>query len=125
MDHGPVIFTIHGEPASKSNQRRLVTIKGKPRMIKSQKALDYGKSFEAQCPKLDPLIEHSVYVVMTIYYGSRRPDIDGGASLILDLMQGLIYKNDRQVDCLIVTKELDRDCPRAEIEVRKYEPKEE
>ena len=32
---------------------------------------------------------------MLIYYSSRRPDLD--ESLILDLMQGVIYKNDRQV----------------------------
>ena len=37
---------VKGEPASKSNSRRLVTIGGRPRFIKSKKALDYVKAFE-------------------------------------------------------------------------------
>ena len=37
---------VKGEPASKANSRRLVTIGGRPRFIKSKKALDYVKAFE-------------------------------------------------------------------------------
>lgn len=118
----PIIFTIKGEPASKSNQRRLVTIGGKPRMIKSKKAISYLDEFNEQCPTLAEPYEGEVYVTMRLWYASRRPDIDGGASLILDAMQGKIYKNDRQVACLILTKELpDKENPRVEIEVRKFD----
>lgn len=113
-----VTFTAPGEPASKSNQRRLVTIGGKPRMIKSKKALAYSDEFAIHCPQLPEPLEGSLEVEMVIWYGSRRPDIDGGASLILDLMQGRIYKNDRQVDRLVVEKKLDRENPRADIRVR-------
>jgi hypothetical protein len=37
-----VSFTILGEPASKSNSRRVVRFGGMSRLIKSQKALNYG-----------------------------------------------------------------------------------
>ena len=62
-----VSMTILGEPCSKANSRRLVTSKtGRPLFIKSQKALDYVKSFEKQCKKLDPLLLEDVAVTIKI-----------------------------------------------------------
>jgi len=109
-------FTIQGEPASKSNSRRLVTIKGRPAFIKSKKALNYAKDFAMQCPVLNPMMEGYLEVEMTVYYATRRPDLD--ESVILDCMQDKIYKNDRQVKSKIVRWGLSRSNPRTEIEVR-------
>lgn len=111
----PVKFTIIGEPASKSNQRRLVTIKGRPAFIKSAKALSYVQLFKMQCPRLNPLIQDDVAVWIRIHYASRRPDLDD--SVILDAMQGLIYANDRQVRERHLYWSLDRLRPRADIVV--------
>lgn len=110
-----ISFTIEGEPASKANSRKLVTIRGRPAFIKSQKARDYGDSFKLQCPKLSPLMTGDLAVIMTIYYASRRPDLD--ESLILDLMQGLIYENDRQVKERHIYWGLDKTNPRSVITV--------
>ena len=111
-----VSFVIFGEPASKANSRKLVTIRGRPAFIKSQKARDYVEAFKKQCPSLgDQMLEGELYVRMTIYYASRRPDLD--ESVILDCMQDLIYKNDRQVRDKHVYWGLDKENPRAEIEV--------
>ena len=52
---------------------------------------------------------------MTIYYQNRRPDLD--ESLILDLMQGMIYENDRSVKEKHIYHGIDKENPRAEIEV--------
>ena len=109
-------FTIQGEPASKSNSRRLVTIKGRPAFIKSKKARNYAKDFAMQCPVLNPMMEGYLEVEMTVYYATRRPDLD--ESVILDCMQNKIYKNDRQVKSKIVRWGLSRSNPRTEIEVR-------
>ena len=109
-------FTIQGAPASKSNSRRLVTIKGRPAFIKSKKALNYAKDFAMQCPVLNPMMEGYLEVEMTVYYATRRPDLD--ESVILDCMQNKIYKNDRQVKSKIVRWGLSRSNPRTEIEVR-------
>lgn len=108
-------FTIEGQPASKSNTRQLVMIQGKPRMIKSKRALAYEKVFKQQCPVLDPLMEGDLFVEMTMYYGSRRPDMD--ETLILDLMQDRIYANDRQVKGRLTMWALDKDNPRIEVSV--------
>ncbi len=111
-------FVVYGEPASKANSRRVVAFKRKDGgtrigVIKSQKALSYVDAFQMQCPKLKELITADVSVTMTIYYASRRPDLD--ESVILDAMQGLIYLNDRQVKEKHVYWGLDKERPRAEI----------
>ena len=106
---------IYGEPASKANSRKIVMFGKRPAIIKSQKARDYVKNFEKQCHKLDTLVTDDLVVEITIFYGSRRPDLD--ESVILDCMQGFIYKNDRQVKKKIINWGLDRDNPRSEIKV--------
>lgn len=109
-------FIIEGEPASKANSRRSVLIGGKPRFIKSKKALNYEKMFQEQIQfcKLN-CFEGDVGVEIKIFYASRRPDLD--ESLILDLMQGFAYKNDRQVKEKIIKWGLDKQNPRSEIRV--------
>lgn len=110
---------IFGEPASKANSRRLVRFGGKPMLIKSSKALNYCQSFKQQCSELYDfeLLELDVIVTIRIWYASRRPDLD--ESLILDLLQDVTYKNDRQVkEKHIIWMGVDKKCPRCEIEVR-------
>ena len=113
------IFQILGEPASKANSRKIVLIKGRPASIKSEKARNYAKMFAAQCQKLDDLFENDVKVEMLIYYASRRPDLD--ESLILDLIQGVVYSNDRQVKQKNIYWGLDRENPRTIIRVSPLE----
>ena len=108
-------FTIYGQPCSKANSRRLVRFGNKPAFIKSAVALEYEKNFKLQCPVRDNLLTEDVVVTITIYYQSRRPDLD--ESVILDCMQDFIYKNDRQVKEKHIFWGLDKDNPRAEITV--------
>ena len=108
-------FVVEGEPASKSNQRKIVSFGGRPALIKSDKARKYEKTFHSQCPKLDEMLEGDLAGCMRIFYASRRPDLD--ESLILDLMQGCVYKNDRQVKHKNVFWGLDKEKPRSIIRV--------
>jgi Holliday junction resolvase RusA-like endonuclease len=118
-------FLVYGEPASKANSRRIVLIKGLYRSIKSEKALNYTKSFQKQTQvqlagKRDVWSE-DVKVTITIWYASRRPDLD--ESVILDCLQGVAYENDRQVkEKHIYWGGVDRDNPRCEITVEKIMP---
>lgn len=110
--------TILGEPASKANSRRAVLIGGKSRFIKSKKALDYSTYFKAQAKPAPTMLDENktpLCVEVNIWYRTRRPDLD--ESLILDLLQGVAYLNDRSVKKKIVRWRLDRDNPRAEIRV--------
>ena len=108
-----VRLILYGEPASKSNSRRLVTIRGQARLIKSQKALDYVAVVKATHPPLVPLLEGDLRMTADVYYASRRPDLD--VSLILDALQDIVYRNDRQVREMHLYHHLDRANPRAEI----------
>jgi len=112
-DSGLTTLVILGEPASKANSRRLVTINNRAAFIKSKKAILYSKDFEKQCPVLDDLYEEDLAVAMRIYYQSRRPDLD--ESLVLDLLQGKVYKNDRSVKLRYIEWGLDKECPRTYI----------
>lgn len=108
---------IFGEPASKANSRRVVRFGGMSRLIKSAKALSYSDAFKQQCKPLATLMTGDLRITLRIYYASRRPDLD--ETLILDLMQGLIYENDRQVKERHCYWGLDPENPRAEIIVEK------
>ena len=112
-----VNLVIYGEPASKANSRKMVTNRatGKTMFIKSDKARRYEKDFKMQCPVLSTLMEGDLKVTITIYYASRRPDLD--ESVILDCMQGMIYVNDRQVKEKHVKWGLDKENPRSEISI--------
>jgi hypothetical protein len=108
-----LVWYITGEPASKANSRKIVLIGGRPRVIKGAKALEYEEIFRSQAVPIDPLLEGDVKVTIFIHYASRRSDLD--ESLILDLLQGVAYVNDRQVKEKHIIWGLDRDNPRAEI----------
>ena len=112
-------FIIDGEPASKSNSRKIVTFGKRPALIKSEKARNYEKLFAQQCPQLENLIDNDVKVELIIYYASRRPDLD--ESVVLDCMQGKIYVNDRQVKQKVVHWGLDRERPRTHVRVSTLE----
>jgi Holliday junction resolvase RusA-like endonuclease len=116
-------LTIYGEPASKANSRRVVRIGNRVASIKSEKALNYASMFKRQIPDGIVPIEGDVSVSMTIYYASRRPDLD--ESLILDLLQDAAYLNDRQVKEKHIFWGLDKENPRTIIEVTKKEGSEE
>jgi Holliday junction resolvase RusA-like endonuclease len=71
--------------------------------------------FKQQCKQLDVLLEGDLRISITIYYASRRPDLD--ESLILDLLQGYVYANDRQIKEKHIYWGLDKENPRSEITV--------
>jgi Holliday junction resolvase RusA-like endonuclease len=110
---------IFGEPASKANSRRVVRYGGVSRLIKSAKALSYSDVFKQQLAPLQAMMLGDLRVTMHIYYASRRPDLD--ESLILDLLQGLVYENDRQVKERHTYWGLDPDNPRSEILIEKID----
>ena len=80
--------------------------------------MTYARDFLAQCPVLDPLFEGDVQVEIKIYYATRRNDLD--ESLILDLLQNRVYRNDRQCKRKVVEWGLDATNPRAEIRISPY-----
>jgi hypothetical protein len=133
-----VAFTIYGEPASKANSRKLVTIKGRPAVIKSDKARAYVDSALMQIPPAAKvMLTGPLRATIRIWYATERPDLD--ESVILDVLQAKyegkgeyrqlirrgVYVNDRQVRERHVYHGIDRKNPRAEIEISAIEPQQE
>lgn len=110
---------ILGELCSKSNSRRIVNRGKHPRVIKSQKALDYEESSSLQIQS--QLGAHETFlgyvgIEFHVWYASRRPDLD--ISLLQDILEkNGIYKNDRQVAEIRAVKYLDKNNPRVFVKV--------
>ena len=83
--------------------------------IKSSKALAYCHNFKEQATNIKQPTVEDVLLFCRIYYCTRRPDLD--ESLICDLLQGVAYKNDRQIKMKIICHALDKKNPRTEIKV--------
>lgn len=129
-------LVILGEPASKANSRQLVTFgrgaNARPALIKSEKAREYERAALKQIPaEARLMLEGPVRITMRIYYATQRPDLD--ESVVLDVLQTKfakgsreierrgVYINDRQVREKHVYHGIDRNNPRAEIEVEALE----
>lgn len=137
-------LTILGEPASKANQRKLVTFgrgeNARPALIKSDKARDYERSAILQIPhEAKQMLQGRLRMTLRIFYASERPDLD--ESIVLDVLQAKfktdkrtkerelvrrgVYINDRQIRERHVYHAIDRTNPRAEIEIESIEPQQE
>jgi Holliday junction resolvase RusA-like endonuclease len=110
---------IYGAACSKANSRRLVFMGGKPRFIKSKKALDFEKAVKLQAPRLSEMLEGDLSFHADIYYPNRRSDLD--PSILLDALQGIVYPNDRAFKQITSRKFLDKKNPRCEIEIAQIE----
>jgi hypothetical protein len=110
--HRGILLRVMGQPYSKANSRRIVTGRdGRRMVIKSEEALDYARQWRSQVPTLRFPLTGEVRVVGALMYSSMRPDLD--ESLILDLAQDMIYKNDRQVTQKFFVRGVDTERPRA------------
>lgn len=141
-----VRFVIPGEPASKANQRQLVSlggvfvnpewiemcranqhvagamqlgdllakkkkIGGLPRLIKSKKALAYARAVTRHAPRVNPLLVGELKMLVLTYYATQRPDLE--CEVLRDALQGIVYKNDRQLRSVAMEHAIDRDNPRS------------
>ena len=85
------------------------------------KKLDAFLRGQSAIEKAKEMIVHNIFqrkeifdtdlvIAMKIYYKTRRPDLD--ESLILDLLQGKVLKNDRSIKTKYVEHGLDKNDPR-------------
>lgn len=118
-----ITLTVTGNLMSKSNSRIITKFGGRPRLIKKPKAIDYveGALYQLQ----EQLRGHQtilgpVRMDITIWYDSRRPDLD--VSLIQDILEKAgVYKNDRQVFEIHAAKKLDKENPRLQVTITEIE----
>ncbi len=107
------------ELGSKSNSRRLVRYGGVSRLIKSQKALDWSEAAQWQIKAPVEPLRMNLTIVATVWYASRRPDLD--IALLCDFLQNQgIIENDRQIFRIEAEKRLDPKDPRVEFYLTEF-----
>lgn len=114
-----VKLKIAGAPPSMKNSRRLVTIRGQARFIRSSKALDWEQGALLQIPKskvgLLPA-KTPLRLTATIFYPSLRQDLDDG--LLCDVLQRAgVVDNDRYLFEKVLRREVDKKNPRVECSI--------
>lgn len=112
---GFVRVVIDGEPCSKANSRKITVNPktGKKEVVKSAKARAYEQYAAYALRPLPELLVGPLVMTAALYYASEQPDLD--ESLILDVLQRKVYKNDRQVREKHIFHAIDKARPRAEI----------
>lgn len=66
------------------------------------------------------VLEGEVEIEGAVFFADRRRDLDGALKVLLDALEGVAYRNDRQVSAITVRREIDSDRPRVELVVRPY-----
>jgi Holliday junction resolvase RusA-like endonuclease len=105
-------------PPSANTYWRSTVVAGRVRVLVSAE----GRAFRQRCHLLAigqraKVLEGDVAVTGTVYFDSRRRDLDNALKPLLDALAGACYANDRQVAEIHVRREIDRDNPRCEVQV--------
>jgi len=117
-----VAFTVQATPISTNMAYRLTKAKigNFARMYLSAAAKSFKEMVSLKAtlarPKGWPL-DRRYFVGVDFYFRDNRPDSDGPLKLVLDAMEGCLYKNDRQVDEVRYRRFVDAASPRVEISV--------
>lgn len=106
---------ILGQPPSKSNAYRVVTIHGHGSLAKTSATKKYEESFFMQCGMRNANIDKRFKLTVDVYFSSDRPDLDNSCKVVLDsLQQCRAIKNDRLCSEIHARKLIDKDNPRIE-----------
>lgn len=109
-------FIVLGSPQPKERARGWGG-----RWVTPEKTRDYerlvGMVASVRRPPEWPL-EGTYRVEVHAYFGDRRPrDVDNVAKSVLDGLNGVLWRDDRQVVRITAEKHIDWDLPRAEVRV--------
>ncbi len=107
---------IKGTVPSKSNGYKVIKIKGKGTLCKSDELKNYEFSFLLQCNKYrNRMISKPFEIELWVYYPSQRSDLDNALKVILDCLQKCkAISNDNKCMKITAYKLIDKLNPRLE-----------
>ena len=109
---------IYGQPPSKSNAYRIITIHGHGSLAKTAATKKYEESFFMQCSLRNANIDKRFMLDMDVYFASDRPDLDNALKVVEDcLQQCKAIKNDRLCAEIHARKFIDKENPRIEFKI--------
>ena len=114
------IQTIFGNPPSKSNCYRIITINGHGSLAKTPVLKKYENDFYIQCNHYrNKNITGYFELHVKAFYPSQRSDLDNVLKCLLDCLQKCkAIDNDNKCVKIIAEKFLDKINPRIEFEIK-------
>lgn len=111
--------TVYGQIPSKSNQYRVITLKGHGSLAKTQGLKKYEESFYMQVGAYRNLmIEGYFELQVRVYFSSMSHDLDNSLKCLLDCLQYTkTIKNDNRCVKITAEKFLDKVEPRVEFRI--------
>ena len=106
---------ILGQPPSKSNCYRIITIHGHASLSKTNALKKYEADFFKQCSLRDKNISNFFELYIDVFFHSNLPDLDNALKVVLDCLQSCkVIKNDRYCVKIVPRKLIDKHQPRIE-----------
>lgn len=113
---------IYGQPPSKSNAYRIITIHGHGSLAKTAATKKYEESFFMQCSLRNANITKRYKLTVDVYFSSDRPDLDNALKVIEDCLQtSCVVKNDRLCAEIHARKLIDKVNPRIEFWIETFD----
>ena len=111
---------ILGQIPSKSNNYRIITIKGHSSLAKTDALKAYEKSFYLQCNIYrNKNIKGLFELHLDVYNGSQRPDLDNSFKILMDSLEACkAIENDRNCVKIVAQKFVDKTNPRIEFTIK-------
>jgi Holliday junction resolvase RusA-like endonuclease len=107
-----IIFSLPFLPMSKSNGYKIGNGKFYKPAAMAQQEADIKKIINGILPNGWAVSSKPFKVEVWLHYADkRRRDVDGAAKLLLDCMNGIVYKDDSQIQILYMEKMLGAPAP--------------
>lgn len=115
--------TIYGTPPSKSNQYRIINIKGHGSLAKTDAMKKYERDFYMQCGAYrNRNIKNFFEFYIDVYLPSQRQDLDNILKGVMDCLQSCkAIDNDRYCVKIVAQKFIDPVRPRVEFTIKEVE----
>lgn len=112
---------IYGNPPSKSNCYRIISINGHGSLAKTSALKKYENDFYIQCNQYrNKNIDNYFEIYVKVFYPSQRSDLDNSLKCLLDCLQKVkAITNDNLCVKITAEKYLDKLNPRIEFTLTK------
>ena len=115
MNHEAVIY---GQPPSKANQYKIITLGGHGSLAKTTALKQYEEKFYLMCKYRNRNIQGFFELYIDVYFSSNQPDLDNSLKCVLDCLQNCkAIKNDRNCVKIVANKFIDKTNPRIEFTI--------
>lgn len=109
---------IYGDIPSKSNGYKIIHIAGHYSLGKTSSLKEYEEKFFLQCSLRNANIQGYFKLVLDVYFGTMRKDLDGCFKILFDCLQSCkAIKNDNRCVEINARKFVDKINPRVEFSI--------